>query len=163
VACTTCYIKTQLYDTWTPSRTKRRSQWQYWILAALSRWCSWCAAWNMYYPYVSCFVARWALVTNTSCVPKCFTGPCIVVLFGTSSGCALLNPCCGETWNFNYDPWWNCKGTGCSFLSCIFGSAVPFYSFTSLKSPCPFALDYVSTLFSFQIRSWIQIPIFESL
>jgi hypothetical protein len=58
-------------NTWTPSCTKRRNQWQYWIFAAVSRCCSWCAAWNMYGRSFSCFISRWALVTNTSCVPKC--------------------------------------------------------------------------------------------
>jgi hypothetical protein len=52
------------YYTWTPSRTKPRNQWQYWILAAVSRCCSRCTAWNMYCRNFSCFVARWALVTD---------------------------------------------------------------------------------------------------
>jgi hypothetical protein len=51
-------------NTWTPSRTKRRNQWQYCILAAVSRCCSWCTAWNRYGSNFSCFVARWVLVTD---------------------------------------------------------------------------------------------------
>jgi hypothetical protein len=47
------------YYTWNPSRIKRRNQWQYWILAAVSRCCSWCTAWNLYGR-----VARLALVTD---------------------------------------------------------------------------------------------------
>jgi hypothetical protein len=41
--------------TWTPSRTKRRNQWQYWILAAVSRCCRWCTAWNRCGRNFSCF------------------------------------------------------------------------------------------------------------
>jgi hypothetical protein len=63
------------YNTYRPtaSPTKRRNEW---ILAAVSRCCSWCTAWNLYGRNFSC------LVTNQ----------CIVVLFGTFLlGCALLN------------------------------------------------------------------------
>jgi hypothetical protein len=52
------------YYTWTPSRTKRRNQWQYWITAAVSRCYSWCTAWNGYGHIFRCPVARWALVTD---------------------------------------------------------------------------------------------------
>jgi hypothetical protein len=55
---------------WTPSRTKLRIQWQYWILAAVFRCCSWGTAWNRYGRNFSCFVPQWALVTNIPCVPK---------------------------------------------------------------------------------------------
>jgi hypothetical protein len=54
------------YYTWTPSRTKRRSQWQYWILVAVSRCCSWCTA------VISAVLSleKHLSQTNTSCVPK---------------------------------------------------------------------------------------------
>jgi hypothetical protein len=65
-----------IYYTWTTSRTKR-NQWQYWILAAVSRCCSWCTAWNRYGRNFSCFVARWALVTD-----KHFLCPEILLPFG---------------------------------------------------------------------------------
>jgi hypothetical protein len=59
------------YYTWPLSHTKRRNQWQYWILAAVSRCCSWCTAWYRYGRNFNSRVARYALVTeNTSCVPK---------------------------------------------------------------------------------------------
>jgi hypothetical protein len=48
----------------TPSHPKRRNKWQYWILATVSRCCSWCTAWNRYGRNFSCFVARWPLVTE---------------------------------------------------------------------------------------------------
>jgi hypothetical protein len=52
--------------TWNPWSTKRRGQWQHWILAAVSCCCTWCGAWRLY----SCNFTRWALITNTYCVPK---------------------------------------------------------------------------------------------
>jgi hypothetical protein len=36
------------YGTWTVLRTERPNQWQFWILAALSRICNWCIASNRY-------------------------------------------------------------------------------------------------------------------
>jgi hypothetical protein len=66
------------YFTWTPSRTKRRNQRQYWILAAVSRCCSWCTAWNRHGRNLSCLSLDEHLSqTNTSCVPKC----CYKLLF----------------------------------------------------------------------------------
>jgi hypothetical protein len=47
-----------------PSCTKRWTRWQYWILAAVSRCCSWCTAWNRYGHNFSCFAARRTLVTD---------------------------------------------------------------------------------------------------
>jgi hypothetical protein len=53
------HLKSKPNDyTQTPSRTKRL------ILAAVSRCCSWCTAWNRHGRNFSCFVARWALVTD---------------------------------------------------------------------------------------------------
>jgi hypothetical protein len=49
------------YYPWTVSRTKRRNQWQYLILAAVSRCCSWCTALNRCARNFSYFVAH---VTN---------------------------------------------------------------------------------------------------
>jgi hypothetical protein len=46
------------------SRTKRWNQCQYWILAAVSRCCSWCTALNWYACNFSCFFTRWTLVTD---------------------------------------------------------------------------------------------------
>jgi hypothetical protein len=52
---------------------QRRNKWQYSILAAVSRCCSLCTAWNRYGRSFSCSVARWVFVIKTSCVPKfCF-------------------------------------------------------------------------------------------
>jgi hypothetical protein len=47
-----------------PFRYKRIKPWQYWILAAIYRCCTWCTAWNRYGRNLSCFVTRWALVTD---------------------------------------------------------------------------------------------------
>jgi hypothetical protein len=62
---------------------KRRNQWQYWILATVSRCCSWCTAWNRYGRNFSCFVARWALVTDKHlCVPKfCYQSVCCLIRY----------------------------------------------------------------------------------
>jgi hypothetical protein len=74
------------YHAWTPKRTKRRNQWQYWILAAVSRCCSWCTAWNRYGRNFSCFVARWTFVTD-----KHFLCPDILLPVGVLSYSVL--PC----------------------------------------------------------------------
>jgi hypothetical protein len=82
------HIKRNCYCyTWTPSRTKRRNQWQYWILAAVSRCCSWCTAWNRYGRNFSCFVARWALFTD-----KHFLCPEILLPVGVLLSYSVL-PC----------------------------------------------------------------------
>jgi hypothetical protein len=58
-----CFIaKSTLSNTLIPSRTKQRNQWQYWILAPLSRSWSWCTNWNRYGNNFNCLVARWQLV-----------------------------------------------------------------------------------------------------
>jgi hypothetical protein len=80
--------------TWTPSRTKQLNQWQYWILAAVSRCCSWCIALNRYGRNFKCFVAHWAFLhIQTLSLSRNFViSQCIVVLYGTSlSGYSLLS------------------------------------------------------------------------
>jgi hypothetical protein len=72
------------YYTWTPSRTKRRNQWQYWILAVVSRCCSWCTAWNRCGRNFSCFVARWPLVTDKHFLCPWSGYQSLYFLFGTS-------------------------------------------------------------------------------
>jgi hypothetical protein len=58
------------YYTWTPSRTKWRNQWQYWVLAAVYR-CCWSTATYRYGRNFGYFVPLWALVTGKhSNVPK---------------------------------------------------------------------------------------------
>jgi hypothetical protein len=56
------------YYTWTPSRIKRRKQWKYWIIASVSRCCSWCTAWNRCGPNFTCLVAPSAPVTDKHCL-----------------------------------------------------------------------------------------------
>jgi hypothetical protein len=65
------------YFTWNPSHTKWRNQWEYSMLAVISRCCSWCTAWNQYCHNLSCFVAWWALVTDKNFL-------CYKILFGVS-------------------------------------------------------------------------------
>jgi hypothetical protein len=60
---TSCLKRRPTYWTRTPSSTKHRNQWQYWILAAVSHRCSWCTALNRHDGNFSCFVAGRALVT----------------------------------------------------------------------------------------------------
>jgi hypothetical protein len=81
------------YYTWTPSRRNRRNKWLYWILAALSRYFSWCTASYRYGRNFSCSVARWALChRQTLPVSRNFATSLCIVLFSTSlSGYALLN------------------------------------------------------------------------
>jgi hypothetical protein len=65
------------YHTWTLQRTKRRNQWQYWIIAAVFRCSNWCTVCNRYDRNFSSFVARWALV-----IDKHFLCPEILVPVG---------------------------------------------------------------------------------
>lgn len=80
------------YYTWNPSIGKRRNQWLHWILAALSRCCSWRTACSWCSGDLSCFASRPSLITNSSVSRSVVASQRNIVLFGTSlAGCALPN------------------------------------------------------------------------
>jgi hypothetical protein len=79
----------------TQKKKEIRNQCQYWILAAVYRCCSWCTAWNRCGRNFSCFVARWALVTNKHfACPEILLPVCVLLLSYSVLPCqdtALLN------------------------------------------------------------------------
>jgi hypothetical protein len=70
----------------TPSLIKRRNQWKYWILAAVSLCCSWCTAWNRQFTAViltALSLDEHFSQTQTSCLQKfCYQSVyCIIRYF----------------------------------------------------------------------------------